>query len=114
MKSTFNIRIKFISLSDLKKLLLQAKNLTWRPFWGTDGDTCDYSYYLATLLKSRFFDEALYITMRRETCFMGYFEANPTFLEPEGDLVFGLYDIDMEAAAPHLEAAMRVFPALAR
>ena len=45
---------------------------------------------------------------------MGYFEANPTFLEPERDLVFGLYDLDMEAAAPHLEAAMRVFPALAR
>ena len=45
---------------------------------------------------------------------MGYFEANPTFLEPEGDLVFGLYDIDMEAAAPYLEASMRVFPALAR
>ena len=45
---------------------------------------------------------------------MGYFEANPTFLEPEGDLVFGLYDIDMDAAAPHLEASMRVFPALAR
>ena len=52
--------------------------------------------------------------MRRETCFMGFFEADPTFLEPERDLVFGLYDLDMEAAAPHLEAAMRVFPALAR
>ena len=52
--------------------------------------------------------------MRRETCFMGYFEADPSFLEPERDLVFGLYDLDMEAAAPHLEAAMKVFPALAR
>ena len=51
----------------------------------------------------RFFDEAIYITMHKQTCFMGFFEANPTFIEPEKDLVFGLYDLDMEAAAPHLE-----------
>ncbi len=50
--------------------------------------------------------------MHKQTCFMGFFEANPTFLEPASDLVFGLYDLDFDAASPHLEATTRIFPAL--
>jgi glycine/D-amino acid oxidase-like deaminating enzyme len=50
--------------------------------------------------------------MHKEACFMGFFEANPVFLEPDKDLVFGLYDVDLDAATPYLEATIKVFPAL--
>ena len=57
-------------------------------------------------------EDAIYTKVQNETLFLGAFEANPTWWEPEPNFAFGLFDLNMEAYLPYLEALSRRLPML--
>ena len=50
--------------------------------------------------------------MQNETVQLGGFEPDPTFVDIEPDLVFGLYDIDWDAFGPIVKAMHHNMPCL--
>jgi len=57
-------------------------------------------------------DDSIYTKIQNQTLFLGAFEANPTFWEPIPGFSFGLFDLNMEAYMPYLEALSRRLPIL--
>ena len=53
-----------------------------------------------------------FFKVHNDTIFMGAFEENPTFVELDPHLVFGLYDFEWDVYMPYLEKHMEVMPRL--
>ena len=53
-----------------------------------------------------------FLKVHNDTIFMGAFEENPTFVELDPHLVFGLYDFEWDVYMPYLEKHMEVMPRL--
>ena len=54
----------------------------------------------------------LFLQVHNDTIFMGAFEANPTFVDIDPNLVFGLYDFEWDVYMPYLEKHIEVMPKL--
>ena len=57
-------------------------------------------------------DDAIYTKIQNQTLYLGAFEANPTWWEPVPGFAFGLFDLNMDAYMPYLEALSRRIPIL--
>ena len=61
----------------------------------------------------RHYDHNLYFKVQNDTIYMGAFEENPTFVEVDPNLVFGLYEFEWDVYMPYLNKHMETMPTLA-
>ena len=52
------------------------------------------------------------IQIHNDTIFLGAFEANPTFVDIDPKLVYGLYDFEWDVYMPYLQKHMELMPKL--